>query len=58
MGFLLDIEVGTLSFFVNGKDQGVAFEGLSRWAPLHPVFCLDNQDEQVSMVLATTAERI
>jgi len=52
VGFQLDMDQGTLSFFVNGKDQGVAFMGLEQCGPLHPVFNLDNQDEKVTLIAA------
>ena len=45
----LDLEVagGTLSFSINGKDLGVAVEGLS--GPLFPAFSLYNEDDQISL---------
>jgi hypothetical protein len=39
---------GTLSFAINGKDLGVAVEGLT--GPLYPAFSLYNQYDQVSLL--------
>jgi len=44
----LDLDVGgSLSFSINGKDLGVAVEGLS--GPLYPAFSLYNEDDQISL---------
>ena len=48
IGVKLDMEVGTLSFTRNGKDLGVAVEGLV--GDMYPAFSLYNQDDQVSLV--------
>lgn len=44
----LDLDVGgTMSFSINGKDLGVAVEGLT--GPLYPAFSLYNEDDQISL---------
>lgn len=44
----LDLDVGgSLSFSINGKDLGVAVEGLT--GPLYPAFSLYNEDDQISL---------
>merc|ERR1712166_588449 len=43
----LDMDQGTLSFGRNGKDLGVAVEGLS--GDMYPAFSLYNQDDQLSI---------
>ena len=47
IGVRLDMDVGTLSFTRNGKDLGVAVEGLV--GDVFPAFSLYNQDDQLSM---------
>jgi len=44
----LDLDIGILSFSLNGKDLGVAVENLS--GPLYPAFSLYNEDDQLSIV--------
>jgi hypothetical protein len=44
----LDLDAGTLSFSLNGKDLGVAVDGLV--GPLYPAFSLYNEDDRVSIV--------
>ena len=48
IGVRLDMDVGTLSFCRNGKDLGVAVEGLV--GDMYPAFSLYNQDDQLSLV--------
>ena len=50
IGFLLDAVEGTLRIFHNGKDQGMCIGGLDAFLPLHPIFSLDNQDEQLRLL--------
>ena len=45
---LFDLSSGTLSFALNGKDLGVAVDGLS--GPLYPAFSLYNEDDQISLL--------
>ena len=45
---VLDLDLGTLSFCLNGKDLGIAVEGLV--GPLYPAFSLYNEDDQLSIV--------
>ena len=48
----LDLDSGgTLSFMLNGRDLGVAVEGLV--GPLYPAFSLYNEDDQLSIVPAS-----
>jgi hypothetical protein len=44
----LDLDVGILSFALNGKDMGVAVENLT--GPLYPAFSLYNEDDQLSII--------
>ena len=44
----LDLDVGSMSFSLNGKDLGVAVQGLK--APLYPAFSLYNEDDQISII--------
>lgn len=44
----LNMDLGTLSFNLNGKDLGVAVEGMS--GPLYPAFSLYNEDDQLTLV--------
>jgi hypothetical protein len=64
---VLDMDVGTISFVINGKSMGTAAEGLV--GPLYPAFSLYNEDDQVSLIpprpaletlgwSASTAERV
>lgn len=43
----LDLDQGTLAFSINGKDLGIAVEGLV--GPLYPAFSLYNEDDQLSL---------
>lgn len=47
IGVVLDMDNGTLSFCRNGKDLGVAVEGLI--GEVYPAFSLYNQDDQLSL---------
>lgn len=44
----LNLIKGTLSFSLNGKDLGVAVDGLV--GPLYPAFSLYNEDDQISII--------
>ena len=44
---LTDQSIGTLVFSINGKDLGVAVDGLV--GPLYPAFSLYNEDDQLSL---------
>jgi hypothetical protein len=44
----LNLTKGTLSFSLNGKDLGVAADGLV--GPLYPAFSLYNEDDQISII--------
>ena len=45
----LDLDAGTLSYGLNGKDLGVAIDGLSGQC-LYPSFSLYNEDDQLSII--------
>jgi hypothetical protein len=47
---VLDLDCGTLSYHLNGKDLGVAIEGLS--GPVYAAFSLYNEDDQLSIIPA------
>jgi hypothetical protein len=46
----LDLDKGTMSFSLNGKDLGVASDGLNAHLPLYAAFSLYNEDDQLSIV--------
>jgi hypothetical protein len=48
VGVILDLDAGTLSFSLNGKNLGVAVEGMH--GPLYPAFSLYNEDDQLSII--------
>jgi alpha-tubulin suppressor-like RCC1 family protein len=48
IGVSLDMDCGTIAFSRNGKDLGVAVEGLT--GDLYPAFSLYNLDDQVSLI--------
>ena len=48
IGITLDMDIGTLSFSRNGRDLGVAVDGLV--GELCPAFSLYNQDDQVTLI--------
>lgn len=45
---VLDLDCGTLSYHLNGKDLGVAIEGLT--GPIYAAFSLYNEDDQLSII--------
>jgi hypothetical protein len=45
---ILDLDVGTLTFILNGVDLGVAVDGLV--GPFYPAFSLYNEDDQLSLL--------
>jgi hypothetical protein len=47
---ILDLDVGTLSFILNGVDLGVAVDGLAGMGPFYPAFSLYNEDDQLSIL--------
>ena len=51
IGISLDMDCGTICFSRNGKDLGVAVEGLS--GELYPAFSLYNLDDQISLIPAS-----
>ena len=48
IGVSLDMDCGTIAFTRNGKDLGVAVEGLT--GDLYPAFSLYNLDDQVTLI--------
>ena len=50
----LDLDVGSMSFALNGKDLGVAVEGLV--GPLYAAFSLYNEDDQISIIPQKTLD--
>lgn len=44
----LNLDLGTMSFALNGKDLGIAMDGLS--GSFYPAFSLYNEDDQVTLI--------